>query len=413
MLSVRLRLLFSLSLLAAQFLSAQNSTVPDVRVNMLAQLRYVEQFKVLAMAERERTGIPASITLAQAILETNGGQSLLAREANNHFGTKCSAQWKGKTFFKNDDETDVDGNPVESCFRLYTRPQDSYADHSKFLKRRRYAFLWKLDPTDYHGWATGLDTAGYSFAEGYGQKLIDIIDRYHLYLYDDQKSAGFTGEANALQRRLGWLNNTPVVLAEEGETPAGLARAFGLSPADVVRFNDEGYDEAEALPEGTFIFLAEKADDWQGRFVYHTVLEGETLFSIAQVYGIRMDALRRRNRFAQGEDVQPGDKVQIREPLPEPPPAFIVTNETPAPESFDILLTDAEAQRLFPVTTEDEEEEAVPTIQLSEDAGLYTVQPGDTLFSIAKRFNTSVEQLKVLNKMGSTVVKTGQKIKTR
>lgn len=401
--------LFLLLFLAPFVVFAQNGA-PDVQANMRAQLRYVENYKLLAIGEMERTGIPASITLAQAILETNGGQSLLAREANNHFGTKCNRQWKGKTFFKNDDEKDDAGNAIESCFRAYTRPQESYADHSRFLKRPRYAFLWKLERSDYHGWAEGLDTAGYSFADGYGQKLIDIIDRYHLYVYDGQKTADFSGEANAWQRRLGWLNNTPVVLAQEGETPAAIARAFGLDPVDLVRFNDEAYDTTEVLSQNALVFLAEKADAWQGRFVYHTVLEGETMFAVAQVYGIQLEALCRRNRLASNYPLEVGDILQIREPLPEPP-AFTVTNETPDAAAADLLVADAESERLYPV--ENEEEESIPVIDLPDESDLYTVQAGDTLFAIARRFDTSVEQLKTLNNLNSHVVKTGQKLRTR
>ena len=398
-----------LAVLCLQALHGQTDP-PDVRANMTAQLRYIETYKTLAIGEMQRTGIPASITLAQAILETNGGQSLLAREANNHFGMKCNRLWKGKTFFKHDEETDEAGNPVESCFRLYTRPQESFADHSKFLKRPRYAFLWKLQPTDYHGWAEGLDTAGYSFAEGYGRKLVDIIDRYRLYVYDTQTTADFSGDANLLQRRLGWLNNAPVVLAEDGETPAGIARAYGLEPEAVLRFNDHGYQAAEALPDGAFIFLAEKSDQWQGRFVYHTVLEGETMFSIAQVYGISLADLRKRNQYKIGQQPAPGDRLQIREPLPEPP--ALAAADEPLPSGYDLLLTDAEAAQFLAADTATEED--IPTVELTQRIEeLYTVQPGDTLFAIARRFDTSVPRLKALNHLTDNAVKAGQKIKTQ
>lgn len=379
---------------------------PDVQANMTAQLRYVETYKTLAIGEMQRTGIPASITLAQAILETNGGQSLLAREANNHFGLKCTSQWKGANFYKDDDEFDDEGNPVLSCFRRYPRPQESYADHSRFLKRPRYAFLGHLPATDYHAWAAGLDTAGYSFAEGYGQKLIDIIERYRLFEYDARRTTDFNGDANVPQRRLGWLNGVAVVLAEEGETLAGLAQTYGLPAEEVVRHNDGGYTAAEALPANTFVFLAEKRDQWGGRFVFHTVLEGETIFSIAQLYGIRLADLRARNGYKTGRQPQPGERLQIREPLPEPAPAVIVSDDPP-PGHHGLLLTAAEAGQFMA-----RDPEPVPTIDLSEpEDETYTVQAGDTLFAIARRFETSVARLKELNQLGSNSLQTGQKLK--
>lgn len=385
---------------------AAQVAAPDVQANMTAQLHYVETYKTLAIAEMQRTGVPASITLAQAILETNGGQSLLAREANNHFGLKCTSQWKGANYYKDDDEFDDEGNPVLSCFRQYPRPQESYADHSRFLKRPRYAFLFRLPGTDYHAWAAGLDTARYSFAEGYGQKLIDIIDRYRLFEYDARRVADFTGDANLAQRRLGWLNGVAVVLADEGETLSGLARIYGLSPDDLVRHNDRGYTATQALPAGAFVFLAEKRDQWGGRFLFHTVLEGETIFSIAQLYGIRLADLRARNDYQPGRQPRPGERLQIREPLPEPPSPLLVVDDAP-PAAHELLLTAAEADLFLA-----RDAEPATTIQLSDpEDEFYTVQTGDTLFAIARRFETSVARLKELNQLTGDSVRTGQLLK--
>ena len=146
--------------------------------------QYIDRYKNLAVREMERTGIPASIKLAQGILESKAGTSPLARRSNNHFGIKCGAQWRGETYYSWDDE------PQKSCFRVYARVEDGYMAHSNFLrspeKFERYGFLFELHPFNYRAWAHGLKAAGYATDPNYAHRLIEIIEKYELYRYDRQ-----------------------------------------------------------------------------------------------------------------------------------------------------------------------------------------------------------------------------------
>ena len=155
-------------------LKAQNSDFID----------YIERYKKIAVEEMERAGVPASIKLAQALLESNAGKSELAKKANNHFGIKCHSDWTGKTYEKEDDDYDQFGNLTKSCFRKYKHAEESYIAHSEFLrdprKENRYGFLFRLDPTDYKRGAKGLRTSGYATGAGYDDKLIRIIETYNL-----------------------------------------------------------------------------------------------------------------------------------------------------------------------------------------------------------------------------------------
>jgi len=140
-------------------------------------LSYIDRFKKIAIEEMNKYGIPASITLAQGLFESGNGNGDLAKFANNHFGIKCTSDWKGKSYYKDDDI-------VNDCFRVYDNPEDSYRDHSNFLKRKRYAALFELDKNDYEGWANGLKTAGYATNPNYPQLIIGVIKKYNLDQYD-------------------------------------------------------------------------------------------------------------------------------------------------------------------------------------------------------------------------------------
>ena len=152
-----------------------------------ARNHYINQFAEFAMTEMHRSGVPASITLAQGLVESNAGQSELSRKSLNHFGIKCKRNWEGKTVYYKDDDY-KNGKLVESCFRAYDSVLDSYADHSNFLMNNsRYERLFKLHPTDFRGWAIGLKDCGYATNPKYAEMLIRIIEEYHLYLYDVPK----------------------------------------------------------------------------------------------------------------------------------------------------------------------------------------------------------------------------------
>jgi flagellum-specific peptidoglycan hydrolase FlgJ len=149
------------------------------------QLDYIEKYKKVAIKEMNRGGVPASIILAQAMLESASGSSELAKKANNHFGLKCTDDWNGPTLGRKDDDRDSRGSLVDSCFRRYDNVADSYADYSEFMREyRRYRFLFDLDPTDYKGWARGLQSAGYATSSEYSDRLIELIEHFRLYQYD-------------------------------------------------------------------------------------------------------------------------------------------------------------------------------------------------------------------------------------
>ncbi|MBK6564768.1 MAG: glucosaminidase domain-containing protein [Saprospiraceae bacterium] len=150
-----------------------------------AAFEYIEQYKDLAVVEMYRTGIPASVTLAQGLHESNYGMSKLAIEANNHFGIKCKSYWTGKTYFHKDDDLNKEGNLIESCFRAYRSTVDSYVDRSNFLMQSdRYKILFEYASDDYMQWIYGLKACGYATDPQYAEKLIDKIIKYDLHQYD-------------------------------------------------------------------------------------------------------------------------------------------------------------------------------------------------------------------------------------
>lgn len=232
------------------------------------QLEYAQRFKDIAIAEMQRTGIPASIKLAQGILESGSGRSELAVRANNHFGIKCGGTWTGRTYYKKDDERDPSGNPIPSCFRRYERPEESFLDHSEFLRdpRRaaRYGFLFNLDPTDYRAWAIGLQTVGYATSPNYAERLIELIENLRLYEYD-QPGATVAPSPGAVvperippRERIQYVNDLRVVYSRPGETIADIARIYQLDPNDVADYNDRAFAPGDRLPVGTRIFLQPK-----------------------------------------------------------------------------------------------------------------------------------------------------------
>lgn len=205
---------------------------------------YIERFKGIAIEEMQKSGIPASITLAQGLLESGNGNSLLAKEANNHFGIKCHGGWTGKTILKDDDAAD-------ECFRVYNSPEESYRDHSEFLKRKRYAFLFELDRNDYKGWAYGLKEAGYATNPRYPELLINLIERYNLDRYDrgETQIAKIKREDRVLEQIAENIPEEPktadtkpavqmkIYEVKQGDTLYSISRNFGLTVDEVKILN--------------------------------------------------------------------------------------------------------------------------------------------------------------------------------
>lgn len=300
-------------------------------------LDYVTKYNRAAVLEMERVGVPASITLAQGMLESAGGTSDLAQQANNHFGVKCGGNWNGKTFYKQDDDRDSEGNLKESCFRKYESVEESFLDHGEFLrdprKANRYGYLFNLDRTDYKGWARGLQSAGYATAPDYATKLIDLIERYKLYEYDRPGSTPNTfpgtpgggqnggvkpegpnapGTKATSSGRIGRVNDVKVIASREGETLEDIARAYLLNTQKVVDYNDRGYPPGVKLQPNTRIFIQCKKDQWSGRATEHTVRENQTMFEISQIYGIKLEKLLARNGLVRGQEPEVNEKIRLK-----------------------------------------------------------------------------------------------------
>jgi LysM repeat protein len=337
---------------------------------------YINKYKEIAIREMIRSGVPASITLAQGILESQSGESNLAKRSNNHFGIKCKTEWTGAKTYHDDDEKG-------ECFRVYNSVEESYVDHSDFLKNRPYyTFLFKLDPTDYEGWAKGLKKAGYATSSTYAQQLISLIQRYNLqehtlvalqrskqqqdglFAYASEEKtvapvvttleitsdtpkkteeiiqpavrteepkkaieAEQTVETKAVATPAIYnaadypespftINLTKVILAKEGTSLLALANEFGVSYKKLLEFNE--LDEStDILGYDQLIFLAKKPK--KGSKDIHIVEKNETLEIISQKEGVQLEALLAYNRIPKGRQPIVGEKIYLKANSPVTP----------------------------------------------------------------------------------------------
>lgn len=288
----------------AIFILSFISSIPAVASDPYEE--YIDRYSSLAVEHQDEFGIPASITLAQGLLESAAGKSTLATKANNHFGIKCHKEWKGKSVKRNDDA------PNE-CFRKYNTVEESFRDHSLFLRRSRYQKLFKLDVTDYQNWAKGLRECGYATDPNYAARLITIIERYSLYTYDTE--SGRNSEETVAFIRDMLVRTHPVrrsrglhyVVATPGDTYASIAKEFNLKPKKLMKYNDAGKDhEIKAWEE---VYLEEKLDDAPEGIASVTIGEGESLHSVAQRYGVKVKTIKDLNKKAKDE---PGTVLKMR-----------------------------------------------------------------------------------------------------
>ena len=287
--------------------------------------KYVEKYADIAVKEMKRTGVPASITLAQGLLESRAGLSPLAADGNNHFGIKCHNDWDGKKMYHDDDANN-------ECFRVYKSAEESFKNHSDFLRGRdRYKSLFELPQDDYKAWAHGLKEAGYATDPRYAHKLIKLIEDYELYEYDkdvkvtlktprqeetpvlipqQERSSNYKETiALSLRRELYSQNGVPCIYALEGESYSSIAASQGLFLRELLRYND--LKEDMPLEKGTVVYLARKKQEGPvGQYVVDT--EGETLYRIAQRFGIRYATLQQLNVLLLGKTLEPGDTVRLR-----------------------------------------------------------------------------------------------------
>jgi len=292
--------------------------------NTLAQKKitseeYIKKYQGLAISQMKKYGVPASIILAQGLLESGSGNSTLAVKANNHFGIKCHKTWTGPRIYHDDDAKG-------ECFRKYRSPEKSYHDHSEFLRgARRYAFLFDLNPTDYKGWARGLKKAGYATDPQYPQKLIRIIEEYKLYTLDtgvdisiESPTKGMGEEVDPEnfsidifnQRKLYMKNRIKYIIVEKGDTYEELTRELELMPWQLAKYNE--IERGAKLDEGQELFIQPKRRKAEVNHPLHIAEEGETMYEIAQMYGVRLKWLYRRNRMQEGEEPVAGEKIFLR-----------------------------------------------------------------------------------------------------
>lgn len=297
---------------------------------------YIETYKDIAIQKMREYRIPASITLAQGILESGSGNSDLARRANNHFGIKCHS-WKGKKFYQDDDHKN-------ECFRRYRSPEESFRDHSLFLTQRsRYASLFDLEITDYKAWAYGLKKAGYATNPKYPQLLIRIIEEYQLYAYDRGNNPIFltkknskkatSAETNSSVEPPGYMtseypvqpsnviiqtgpsnryiysnNGIKFIYAREGDDISAIAADFNLYSWQIYKYND--LDKKSRLYKNQVIYLEKKKRKAEKKA--HLVRDGESMHTISQLYGVRLSRLYKMNDMAEGMKPRPGQILKLR-----------------------------------------------------------------------------------------------------
>jgi LysM repeat protein len=265
----------------------KNAIKGNADIPSYSALSYIDKFKDVAIEEMNSNGIPASITLAQGLLESGNGNSSLAKYANNHFGVKVTSDWKGKGYYKDDDKRN-------DCFRVYTDARESYRDHSEFLKRKRYSALFELDKNDYKNWALGLKQAGYATNPKYPDMLINIIDRYKLYQYDQPES-----EAQKLRREDKVFSEINANIPQEKKkfTPVEVPPSQKVITSEQV---------IAAVPSATSNTTPTVISD--GRF--HTVEKGDTLFNISKRYNLTIEELQGINNLTDA-GIKIGQKLQI------------------------------------------------------------------------------------------------------
>ncbi len=257
-----------------------------------ARKEYISSYSNIAIAQMKKHKIPASITLAQGILESGSGNSYLARSSNNHFGIKCGRQWKGKTSYHDDDKEN-------ECFRAYSRVKDSYLDHSLFLtSNQRYAFLFELKQNDYKAWAHGLKKAGYATNPHYADRLIQLIEEERLYIFDQLYNIPETETQPTKQiaREEFSINKTKVLLSKNGDTFYKLSLSTGITLRQLHKYNN-GLEKLENIKPGTPIYLESKKRRASGK--KEIVLEAETtLAEISQKEGVRLKSLMKINQIS-------------------------------------------------------------------------------------------------------------------
>ena len=430
--------------------------VTQGRMDSLDQQRiaYINAFKDLAVLEMYKSGIPASITLAQGLLESASGTSFLAKTANNHFGMKCGDRWDGAEAYKHDDEFDKKGDPVKSCFRSYSDPADNFADHSDFLrdpqKHNRYGSLFLLDPLDYVIWSTSLQASGYSPVGHYSARLIEHIERYRLHELDYR--AWDERQKMSPKNRMVTVNGVNMVRAVEGETLGAIAAAYSLNATKVSEYNENHWDKNEGLVHGTPIYLEEKKARWEAtELEFYFSQEGKSMFEISQLFGIKTTALRQMNGITATQEPALKAKVRLQgqrlakekmaiatskitspvalKPRNKKPPMRPIQSDFPinsrntaqlnrildTPFNFNTTssykiakIADSTPVIEQPITEANyKEERTIGSLIFHE------VEKGDTLMNICRKFGVELADLRKLNNIPNDNIQIGQRLRVK
>lgn len=299
-------------------------------------LKYIEEYRSMAIEQQIKHRIPAAITMAQGILESAAGQSELALKANNHFGIKCGSDWVGLSYSFDDDSKN-------ECFRKYATPADSYEDHSLFLKRTRYASLFELPIADYKSWAHGLKACGYATDPKYADKLISLIERYNLQsltLDSTLQKAGLVSEKdttwqlNGSQRVIDFLdesydmnesieahtnlqskriNGVRYVVAKDGDTFASVALYLNMYERTLRKYNDalDGKYKDELQP-GDIVYIYPKKNKASRKNAYYNFKQGDDIWKVSQKYGVKLRSIFKHNGIAYGTKMTTTQRIELR-----------------------------------------------------------------------------------------------------
>jgi len=404
-----------LAILALVFLNPKAEAQDSYREQIIL---YIETYAPLAIKEMSRTGFPASIKIAQGIHESGAGKSNLVSRSNNHFGIKCKSSWEGDKVYHDDD---AEGE----CFRKYESAEDSYLDHSDYLKSQsRYAFLFEYDADDHTSWAWGLKKAGYATSPVYAETIIKYVETYQLnelnqYAEADEEEidlseyfsmvrsnlpasttsapvlASKSGPNNAFEEAeksirsnntkksnalypsgIFKINGAKVVYVEEGTSLLSLARKYKVQMSSIVLFN-ELPKKAALLKKDQLVYLQRKKKT--GKKSFHRVKQGETLLDISQVEGIRLANLLELNKMKPGQVPRAGQKISLKNKL----------SKTPQ------LAKSSESKK----------------IKKNKNAAVHIVKKGESLSTIAKKYSVTVDSIKDANKMKNNNLSIGQSLK--
>ena len=398
----------------------------EVKVKITVE-QYIEKYSALAIEEMYRSRIPASITLAQGILESGNGNSRLSTEANNHFGIKCKATWTGKTLYEDDDAP-------QECFRKYDAAIDSYRDHSDFLmNNKRYAFLFDLDSKDYKSWAYGLKKAGYATNPQYPELLITFIEKHKLHKYDEVKISEEEEKEKAEEKaeviktygKEFIINGVPAITAKANESFAQIALNYDIKVFQLYKYNDLQKDDE--CHEGDTIFLKSKKNKAE---VETSIFgKGDNTHKISQRFAIKLEKILSRNNLVLNQQPAVGQIIYLNTKRTN---AIIIADTAIQRDSFEIVKTQTapnvikvdtiilnetvyedpkkNIETMFPVNETTLSYFDTLEEKKSELSFFHTVQTGETLYSIAKKYNVKVDALQFLNAMKNNNIEIGQRL---